>query len=80
MSNECKGCIVYSEKRKVCASGIIPHISEIKQCPCLNCIVKIMCKSVCQEFKIYSELSGIRAKELRREKENEKIWESAKDV
>lgn len=80
MTSECKGCIVYSEKDNRCGIEIIPHISETEQCPCINCIVKIMCKGTCQDFKIYSGLSMIRAKERYRNEVNKKIWKSVKGV
>lgn len=79
MSNECKGCIVYNEDDNRCAIEIIPHISETEHCPCINCIVKVMCKVVCQEFKLYAGLSTKRDGELRRKKEDQCLT-NVKDV
>ena len=52
MTNECKGCM-YCDINGVCGMRIIPYLSKTKQCPCMNCIVKIMCKGICEEFIIY---------------------------
>lgn len=64
---ECRGCVVYSKTDNRCAVDIIPHISETEHCPCMSCIVKVMCKGMCQKYKTYSERSEIRATEIRRE-------------
>ena len=54
---KCKGCIAYrstyGEKEPHCGVSVISQISETEQCPCINCIVKVVCVSTCLEFKQY---------------------------
>lgn len=52
MNNECKGCNLEGD----CVDGVKPHFSETKQCPCINCIVKVICHDACEEWKNYLEL------------------------
>ena len=52
MENECRGCMC-CDTDGTCGMGITPYISETVYCPCLNCIVKIVCHGICEEFKIY---------------------------
>lgn len=59
MANECEGCYSYKgDECKACVSGIGPHIPETFSCPCLTCIVKMMCSSglSCEKFAKYSYL------------------------
>lgn len=49
----CKGCITLSQEG-YCFSQFIPYISETLQCPCLTCIVKVVCMASCKEFNEYS--------------------------
>lgn len=50
---DCKGCITLSQEGH-CFSQFIPYISETKHCPCLTCLVKVICIGACEEFNEYS--------------------------
>lgn len=52
LRDPCKGCIC-CEINGSCGMGITPYISETVHCPCLNCIVKVICRDICEEFKKY---------------------------
>ena len=54
MTSECKGCIMYSEKSEKCS--LIPQISDTLKCPCLKCLIKMMCESDCEDYQVYSRL------------------------
>ena len=56
--SECKGCYVYDEELKWCSMDLIPYISKTQKCPCLKCLIKMMCKSECEEYQIYSGLAN----------------------
>ena len=44
MSNElCKGCRTYIPVEEICALGI----KDVDECPCPVCLVKSMCKVIC---------------------------------
>lgn len=51
-----------SEKCKYCWPGhcFVKYEIEAKQlvneCPCVSCIVKVMCNSICTERRVYSKL------------------------
>lgn len=53
MESKCKGCLSLSQGGR-CASNHILQISETEQCPCIDCVVKIMCLDTCEEFKAYN--------------------------
>lgn len=57
---ECKGCTTYDYDEALqegtCLEGLNPHISNTKQCPCLNCIVKMICEDGCINFRRYCKL------------------------
>jgi len=64
-NEECRGCRTYNpgditlfasafpEGNKHCILGVPPHLSETKHCPCLTCLVKSMCGTMCQDLKDY---------------------------
>lgn len=61
MENECKGCLTHDnynnpQDKLHCAMYIIPHLSKTQQCPCLNCIVKVVCVNRCKAFQDYIDL------------------------
>jgi len=59
MSKECTGCFAYSGS--YCKVGIIPQLSDIEHCPCMDCIVKAMCANcVCEVYMKYRDLSRAR--------------------
>ena len=50
MTDECVGCIEYDEETKLCA-----HVPEMirDECPCRNCLIKMMCENLCSPFRIF---------------------------
>lgn len=57
MSSECEGCNMYEEDLKVCGLAFKPHLSETQECPCLTCLVKVMCGTTCNDYDKYRILS-----------------------
>ena len=55
ISSECKGCSAFQKGR--CVNGCDSYISETERCPCLNCLIKIMCNKVCERFMHYVKLT-----------------------
>jgi len=55
MDDECRGCSALNGEK--CINGLKPHISETEHCPCINCIVKVMCDNVCKKFIRYTNLT-----------------------
>jgi len=56
MEDECRGCILkhgMDSLSEDCPIGLPKHLSETEQCPCINCLVKVVCMGVCQPFKDY---------------------------
>ena len=57
MENECKGCVAYrntyGEDEPHCGLALISRISETEQCPCITCIVKVVCVSTCSDYQKY---------------------------
>lgn len=47
--NECEGCDIYNSDLKFCPAVNEP-VRKIKHCPCRTCLVKPMCRLVCEEF------------------------------
>jgi hypothetical protein len=56
MENDCKGCNSLSRQTNLCSAGIRPQLPEIKQCPCIKCLVKTMCNTACEKFQDYKIL------------------------
>ena len=49
--NKCKGCglRIQYERKKVCKLTPI-EVTDIKDCPCKLCVLKMMCSSMCSNF------------------------------
>ncbi len=50
--NECEGCLL----PPMCA--IKDEYADYDDCPCINCLVKVMCSIVCQERMDYFIIRG----------------------
>ena len=63
MENECEGCLTYNNTydnvkgKPYCELYIIPRLSEVQQCPCLNCLIKCICVNRCKDFVKHMNLS-----------------------
>ena len=57
MSNNemCRGCVYYKpiNERMTCK---IKPIKDDKICPCVNCIVKTMCKMMCDDYRNFDRM------------------------
>lgn len=53
MNSECEGCIAHDIAAGEC-TGL-----RVDNCPCLNCLVKVMCIKVCDELSIHMEKARI---------------------
>ena len=64
--NICKGCRSYklpnnNSKVKIRGCAIeIPFISNNVKCPCLDCIIKMICNDMCDRFNAYAKTSRTR--------------------
>lgn len=56
MESECKGCVSFDRIIELCSAGIRPQLSEIKECPCIKCLVKTMCNTACENFQDYKSM------------------------
>lgn len=48
----CKGCLRTCTHNIAYRGGLI-SLTVISKCPCINCIVKMVCADRCEEFDIY---------------------------
>ncbi len=55
-SDECNGCASYGDLGDTCAGMITvialraKSITDISECPCVSCLIKVMCTTPCKEF------------------------------
>lgn len=49
---ECKGCQALGGD-EFCTNGLDQNMPKDYQCPCLNCIVKVVCQNECGAFLNY---------------------------
>ncbi len=47
----CEGCLLYSEYHHC---GIMPTFDN-EDCPCLTCIIKMVCRQICPELTQYKD-------------------------
>lgn len=77
MVEGCKGCLTayvpngdYGDYTSCVVK--IPFISNTVKCPCMDCLVKMVCGDMCEKFTLYKEMS-----ELRHEFESQRYIKSA---
>jgi hypothetical protein len=51
MSYQCRGCASYTDD---CTSPC-KLIGDVGDCPCFECLVKVMCQIVCHKLKAHIE-------------------------
>jgi hypothetical protein len=44
--SECSGCLTYNNNTGTCHIKII----DVHLCPCQQCLVKCMCREICDEY------------------------------
>ena len=49
-SNKCSGCLNFASKRSITCLMTIDY-KYTKYCPCINCIVKMICDENCYKFE-----------------------------
>lgn len=52
INKECEGCSINS----ICilkTSRLDSKTNENIKCPCMNCLLKVMCSVICKEYKDY---------------------------
>lgn len=58
MSSECKGCLALNQYGQ-CLNGLDTYYtSETDKCPCNKCIVKMICRDECKEFREFLNTHG----------------------
>ena len=50
----CKGCRTYENNMCLVNSSTIKNGVK-KMCPCVECLIKTMCNSECEDYKLYTE-------------------------
>ena len=54
--NDCIGCKLYNDfGEQVCSAAFKTKIAGIV-CPCMKCLIKVMCDDVCDDFKMHRAL------------------------
>lgn len=55
LDKECKGCNLSDIHKESCFTK--PQYTDKNkktyQCPCLNCLVKVMCTEICQDYQSF---------------------------
>jgi len=53
MDNLCEGCLIYEEYKKDPINHIqcIGYIVQDIGCPCMHCLLKMMCVTTCKEIE-----------------------------
>lgn len=52
MNNECQGCQALLRDGN-CTNGLDQNMPKDHLCPCMNCIIKVICEEECEEFLRY---------------------------
>lgn len=52
MDKLCKGCLTYERYKKNLINGVecVGYRIRDKSCPCMNCLIKMMCLKACDEL------------------------------
>jgi len=54
-TDQCEGCTLYSKYPTRCR---IRNKGYLKKCPCITCIVQVMCKQSCDEHLIITIIAS----------------------
>jgi hypothetical protein len=49
MLSNCKGCLSLLYSKRECCFTLV-GVEAIPNCPCQECLVKTMCRTICEEF------------------------------
>jgi len=55
IQDSCRGCVLKNR----CVDGMVPYISETEHCPCMTCLVKVVCTDTCEKWEDYLHLLDI---------------------
>ena len=58
MPKECDGCLTYHPILFERFCSLYPYNSNRDKCPCMECIVKVTCKDVCDSLTKYKLTDG----------------------
>lgn len=52
MDELCEGCTTYERfiKKEGIYTSCDGYLIQDTECPCINCLIKIMCVDICEEF------------------------------
>ena len=57
MKSKCKGCLGLGVGG-ICLNGADAYITETIYCPCMDCIVKMICRTECADFRLFLNTYG----------------------
>ena len=55
MHKYCKGCLTYNEKNDRCSDLVVSLFDSKKDCPCKECLIKVMCKEGCKDYREFHD-------------------------
>lgn len=58
MTTGCEGCHSYNKESPMCQAGVIQEVREYL-CPCLDCLIKMVCVKPCEPFKKYVDMCKV---------------------
>jgi len=58
MHEGCKGCLTYELSICFLNFSTVRRRSIKRICPCVNCLIKVMCSSECEQYIDYREFIG----------------------
>lgn len=50
MNELCKGCNMYEKYKRIANSPCVDYLIKGTACPCMTCLVKMMCLECCEAF------------------------------
>jgi len=50
MNEHCKSCLTYNENQDRCGILIASELNSKGNCPCSDCLVKVMCNKGCSDY------------------------------
>ncbi len=58
-TNKCEGCHTYINAGFRCSTRLI---KQSDRCPCIICLIKVVCKKACDEYRKFCRYGGPRLK------------------
>jgi hypothetical protein len=57
MHEHCKSCLTYNEYSDKCGILIASELNLKGDCPCTNCLIKVMCNKGCDDYNNFKEIN-----------------------